>query len=932
MASFTDNLQYLTQHTPYVQQNPVEEMATVGRMKQQQYDQGIQRVQGEIDKVAGIDIARDIDKQYLQSKLNTLQGDLKKVAAGDFSNYQLQNSVGGMINGIAKDKIIQNAAYSTANYRKQLDKMQKDVDEGKSNPANIDYFNKHASTWINSPKAGEVYNGQYIPNFDVFKFAKETFDAVKPDGYSFDQIYITDQEGNPKLDSTGRPIASPIMKRLEKEGIFPEKVRQTLNQIFADPRVDTQLSISGEYALKSHSPELLSNRILFQKDKILGELNEQLNTLNLQKNTGKNVQSQIDELQLVIDNTKVKYDDFSKLAISNPDAVRGSLYKDDVRANYTSMFGWTKSKEQTVDNPLWNANFKLNQEANRVAEFRERMDFEKSKEAFDRQYKITDLNLKAQKELNKGKIQTQAKQDTQESSESLQVLKFDTMYENAAQNYNDASSDFIYSMILKNSENDAQLEKYIRAGNSKEKSIDILLKNQAREKYLLLGIGEPDEQWLNREVSNQKTRLESEAIVAINKMSPIEKDKNSDIQDSYNTFSSAKKQFQKASEIKNEAEKRMGIEFAKILNSSNFKDIKTVSVTNPNTGEKVAITPENMHDAAIYLKGNISSIGFLNNSTLREGARNAERKLTQEGKGWLLDYVIADFGSRGDIASDEIMPEGLITSSIRNIKYSDHNPIPALSENIGKIYKSIDNANLQSALKAKSEAIKQLGFTVSPNLRLDIVSGNSEQDRDTFSEILTTAGNYTQAKQNLSPDFDYSEIENVLNNKDNAKPVELKVRKNDTTGDIIPELVFYGSNGKRVSGMTLSPEEAYSMGVDINSLYEPSDVKIIRDRMNASPLGSTSIGDPKDIGTYVSGDAYFEKQDFPNLTNSRYDVKANLFRKNGLVYPVVYVTDGITTPQPRTLPGQPDVADAVNKLLSINSQFISSIINENNAR
>ena len=93
MASFTDKPM---QFNPYIQQLPVEEMVKVGMIKQDQYDKGVQKIQGQIDQVAGLDIYKDVDKAYLQSKLNQLGGNLTTVAAGDFSNFQLVNSVGGM--------------------------------------------------------------------------------------------------------------------------------------------------------------------------------------------------------------------------------------------------------------------------------------------------------------------------------------------------------------------------------------------------------------------------------------------------------------------------------------------------------------------------------------------------------------------------------------------------------------------------------------------------------------------------------------------------------------------------------------------------------------------------------------------------------------------------------------------------------------------
>ena len=111
MASWTDKIPTFN---PYVAQLPVEAMVQVGMYKQKQYDEGIQKIQTNIDNVAGLDIAKESDKVYLQSKLNQLGNDLKIVAAGDFSNFQLVNSVNGMTNQIVKDANVQAAVASTA--------------------------------------------------------------------------------------------------------------------------------------------------------------------------------------------------------------------------------------------------------------------------------------------------------------------------------------------------------------------------------------------------------------------------------------------------------------------------------------------------------------------------------------------------------------------------------------------------------------------------------------------------------------------------------------------------------------------------------------------------------------------------------------------------------------------------------------------------
>ena len=68
MSSWSDNPELLSRFNPYIQQLPTEALVSVGMEKQRRYDEGIQKIQSSIDRIAGLDIVRDIDKQYLKSK------------------------------------------------------------------------------------------------------------------------------------------------------------------------------------------------------------------------------------------------------------------------------------------------------------------------------------------------------------------------------------------------------------------------------------------------------------------------------------------------------------------------------------------------------------------------------------------------------------------------------------------------------------------------------------------------------------------------------------------------------------------------------------------------------------------------------------------------------------------------------------------------
>lgn len=217
MASFADQI---PQFNPYIQQLPVEAMVKVGMEKQKRYDEGVQKIQTSIDNVAGLDIVRGVDQKYLQSKLNALGNNLKTVAAGDFSNYQLVNSVGGMATQIGKDKNIQNAVSSTAKYRKELANREAYRKEGKDSPSNDYIFNRGADKWLNSDDINSSFNTTYDPYTNWKKNSLEIIKALTGDKTITEDAFTTDANGNVV-------IADAIVQK-KMGGISPEQIQQAL--------------------------------------------------------------------------------------------------------------------------------------------------------------------------------------------------------------------------------------------------------------------------------------------------------------------------------------------------------------------------------------------------------------------------------------------------------------------------------------------------------------------------------------------------------------------------------------------------------------------------------------------------------------------------------------------------------------------------------
>lgn len=919
MASFTD---LPPQFTPYTPQLPVEAMVKVGMQKQALYDQGVQKIQAQIDQVAGLDVLRDVDKNYLQSKLNELGNNLKTFAASDFSNYQLVNSVGGMTKQIVKDPTIQAAVSSTANHRKQRAQMDADKKKGILTPDNELFYNKQLSKYLESTDIKDeegnpiTFSGQYIPNFDIWKFAKETFDAIKPDEMSFDQIYQLGADGKPLHDAKGNLIYSPTMTRMEKEGRFPEKVKATLTQIFSDPRVSQQLQITGQYNYRGENANNLANRILGQKQELLSSYGDRLLELKMEKNLGKDVQKDIDDLEATISKTNQYYNDYSNLALSDPDAVKGQMYKDDVMNRYTTMFGQIKEKTQVLENPAWRAQFEMQKEANEQSRFAQRLKFDMTKEQNDNYWKQLTYeqterlaNLKA----NKGKKGVygggtgpgdEAPEQGNQPSDISKIRMMEQDYENAATNFVNSSDKFIWeTMGLNNPTNIALKNRLMSSGRTEDEAIHFIMNKMAESS------GETPEAW--------RARWGDKATKAYQNMSNKDKQKNSSLVDAYYAYKSTRKQFDNQSIVKKQVEDETRARIGDVANKLTLTEGLPAEQTISFQGTPVKLTKDDLYDMAVYIRGYKSSLGFLNDDGARQEAKAAYKRMQQRGTADVADVVLDQ-----ETQNPTLITSTPITGAVRAIKSAWRDLMHPLStqdvagvrKQVRSVFDKIDNDDYVNGLKVKGEIIDR-AYGMRPNLKVGIMTGDSETDKNTLYKISRWAGEY--GDMNLSPDFD--DFKSNLS-EDPAKNTFSAQTIMDQNGNPQIEIVLYDSkNKKRLGGMTIQPDEAEKIDLDVNNLYEPREISSLRNKINYNG-GQTCAGNIKEKSTYINGDSQFDTNDFPMLQNTPFEAQANIKYSNGKYYPYIYVP-GLS--EARELPGLPDLQSAV---LLLNQQVTPTLV------
>lgn len=415
MASFTD---IIPQFNPYVQQLPVEAMVQVGMEKQKRYDEGIQKIQSQIDTIGGMDIYKPAHKMYLQSKLNELGNNLQMVAAGDFSNFQLVNSVGGMIGQVVKDPVVKNAYESTQLLRKQQALMEDARKNGKSSPDNEWWFMNSVNSWQNDPDLMTKFTGEYIEYRDVDKKLRDVAGKIKDMEKSIDIPYQRNADGSYKLDKDGNPMIDDAMLRIKVKGTPAEKI---LNNFYSslDENDKRQLMITGNYHYRNATKATFQNDIIGTYSAQKKATVDQIAKLAVELNTNDNLTStQRAEIEAAINtaNEKVKAGFFEKEAASKISEIDKVTNMEDFKyRTYTQKYLTNLSQD------LSNISYSEEYNSNPYAQ----MDMEKKKLQFSvNRAKVEDAQFWANYNLSRDRFEWEKEEKRKEKEPYSPIVDY----------------------------------------------------------------------------------------------------------------------------------------------------------------------------------------------------------------------------------------------------------------------------------------------------------------------------------------------------------------------------------------------------------------------------------------------------------------------------------------------------------------------------
>lgn len=357
MAGFLDTP---VQFNGYVQQNPVEAMAAVGIQREQQFQEGIAKVQQYRDNLLALPISKDVTQQYLKQKIGQFDSAIQQSIQGDYSDQRLINQIGGIAGKITADPIIQNGILSTAAIQsgyaqaQAAKKSPKDGNGSRWAQQNDEYFQDQVNKWQFDGDLQSSFTGHYTEYVDYMdRFTKAYKEAHPGENLNAQDIYLKGEDGNYLKDKDGKYVISPTVR----DGVDANKINSIWNLVNSQPDVQEQLGIDGWARYRGATPTQLWQSQKANVGSFINTAQATIRDLQVKMATDKTVNAadytkQINALKEQVQGQKDNFDGFSSLLQQNPAAAKSQLIQNETLHNLIGAYSYQTMKKS----PLWEAN------------------------------------------------------------------------------------------------------------------------------------------------------------------------------------------------------------------------------------------------------------------------------------------------------------------------------------------------------------------------------------------------------------------------------------------------------------------------------------------------------------------------------------------------------------------------------------------------
>lgn len=356
--------------------------------KQNTYDSTTSNIQKLVNQYVGTDLLRDVDKQYLGERLNTLVSYVNNAGTLDWSRKSVADEVGNYI-GEALDQNVMAGVASTQRYRKHQMEME---ELKKKNPELYATQNDWASTrdlnrYLNSGQLGDMYQQQsYVPFADINKMITAGLPMLKE--YGVEVKYTND--GN------------PLLTRIDKHEVLTEQESANFLNLILGERGNTQLSIDGLYKYRNNTDEQI-------KTEYKSNISNQIEALKTQSvnftvlQTGKT-----DAEKSILQQKAIQYQeqanqlsDYSKKVDGlDKDTIASSMYVGDFKQKWSKLLSFDRVTDWKIDD----RNFQVAKRNDDLMQKEWERNFQEDKFLAEQTWKQKGYELDIAKAIGDGKV------------------------------------------------------------------------------------------------------------------------------------------------------------------------------------------------------------------------------------------------------------------------------------------------------------------------------------------------------------------------------------------------------------------------------------------------------------------------------------------------------------------------------------------------
>lgn len=344
---------------PYVAQIPIEAYTKVGMFKQQQEEAGIQKIQSTIDNIAGLDMAKQSGKDYLQTRVNELTNTLNKFGNADVSNPDNIRNLQSLATPIYQDMNIQSEVANTMQYRQLVKDQQDALKSGKAEDFSVGYEQEEkVKPWLNSKVVGDSFNGGTRTLRGTVDEARKMFSdemaKFKPD------VYKTQSSANPMFEVQTETGYTTMDKRRLTEYVMGTMSGDT-QELLKRKSWYENVGASGETLIKK-TIQTVSN----ETSDMLAKAEQYSNLAKIHSNNS----SMSKEYEQLSTDYKTRHDDIltkTKDELSKMDPrnltkqQKEGIYSRLGISNFASSLaeglGYSETDTKQLENPVWKTVF-----------------------------------------------------------------------------------------------------------------------------------------------------------------------------------------------------------------------------------------------------------------------------------------------------------------------------------------------------------------------------------------------------------------------------------------------------------------------------------------------------------------------------------------------------------------------------------------------